>query len=121
MHLLIPTVQNNHFIIAFNTNLMFCLFPDIVPSLPEGWPQFRNRSWRRRSCELVKSTSSCVRKAVSHLHQLQDLIDSFYFTGPPDEEERFSKQRSSVVSGNLAFSLFHQTGCALLTHVVEWC
>ncbi|KAL9979922.1 hypothetical protein ACROYT_G008441 [Oculina patagonica] len=71
---------------------------DIVPSLPEGWPQFQNRLWRRRSCELVKSTSSCVRKAVSHLHQLQDLIDSFYMTGPPDEEERFSKQRSSLAS-----------------------
>ncbi|XP_020616099.1 coiled-coil domain-containing protein 178-like [Orbicella faveolata] len=71
---------------------------DIVPSLPEGWPQFRNRSWRRRSCELVKSTSSCVRKAVSHLYQLQDLIDSFYMTEFLEEEERFSKQRSSMTS-----------------------
>lgn len=71
---------------------------DIVPFLPEGWPQFKNRPWRRRSCELIKSTSSCVRKAVSHLYQLQDLIDSFYMTGFSEEEERFSKQRSSVAS-----------------------
>ena len=87
-----------------NTDLSFDLlhFPDIVPSLPEGWPQFRNRLWRRRSCDLVKSTSSCVRKAVSHLYQLQDLIDSFYMTGFPEEEERFSKQRSSLASGELA-------------------
>lgn len=70
---------------------------DIVPSLPEGWPQFRNRSWRRRSCELVKSTSSCVRKAVSHLHKLQDLIDAFYMTDLPDEKGKNGKQRSSVV------------------------
>lgn len=71
---------------------------DIVPSLPEGWPQFRNRLWRRRSCELVKSTSSCVRKAVSHLHQLEDLVDLFYKIEHFDEDGRFSKQRSSVVS-----------------------
>lgn len=71
---------------------------DIVPSLPEGWPQFRNRPWRRRSCELIKSTSSCVRKAISHLYQLQDFIDSFYMPGFPEEEERFSKQRSSLAS-----------------------
>ncbi|RMX48295.1 hypothetical protein pdam_00014726 [Pocillopora damicornis] len=70
---------------------------DIVPSLPEGWPQFRNRSWRRRSCELVKSTSSCVRKAVSHLHKLQDLIDAFYMTDLPDEKGKNGRQRSSVV------------------------
>ncbi|KAJ7387735.1 hypothetical protein OS493_001078 [Desmophyllum pertusum] len=82
----------------YKDNLLEQEGTDIVPSLPEGWPQFRNRSWRRRSCELVKSTSSCVRKAVSHLHQLQDLIDLFCTTGLPDEEERFSKQRSSVAS-----------------------
>lgn len=75
--------------------------PDIVPSLPEGWPQFRNRSWRRKSCELVKSTSSCVRKAVSHLHKLQDLIDAFYMTDLPDEKGKNGRQRSSVVLGNL--------------------
>ena len=75
-------------------------FPDIVPSLPEGWPQFKNRLWRRRSCELVKSTSSCVRKAVSHLHQLQDLVDLCYKTENFDEDERFSKHRSSGISGD---------------------
>lgn len=83
-------------------------FPDIVPSLPEGWPQFRNRPWRRRSCELIKSTSSCVRKAISHLYQLQDLIDSFYMTGFPEEEERFSKQRSSLASGREALIFMYE-------------
>lgn len=67
---------------------------DLFLSLPEGWPQFKNKTWRRRSCELVKSTSSCVRKAVSHLHQLQDLVDLFYKVENVDEDERFSKQRS---------------------------
>lgn len=71
----------------------------MVPSLPEGWPQLSNRLWRRRSCELVKSTSSCVRKAVSHLHQLQDLVDLFYKTETVEEDERFSKHRSSGISG----------------------
>lgn len=71
---------------------------DIVPCLPEGWPQFKSRLWRRRSCELVKSSSSCVRKAVSHLHQLQDLVDLFYKTEHFDEDERLSKQRFSAVS-----------------------
>lgn len=75
-------------------------FPDIVPSLPEGWPRFKNRLWRRRSCELVKSTSSCVRKAVSHLHQLQDLVDLCYKTESFDEDEKFSKHRSSGISGD---------------------
>ena len=76
-----------------------CSLPDIVPSLPEGWPQFKSRLWRRRSCELVKSSSSCVRKAVSHLHQLQDLVDLFYKTERFDEDERLSRQRFSAVSG----------------------
>jgi len=39
---------------------------------------------------------------VSHLYQLQDLIDSFYMTACPEGEERFSKQRSSMASGKLA-------------------
>ena len=73
---------------------------DTVIALPEGWPQFQNRPWRRRSCELVKSTSSCIRKAVSHLHQLQDLLDTFQKGDVPDDG-RFRKQRSSVTSGKL--------------------
>lgn len=39
---------------------------------------------------------------MSHLYQLQDLIDSFYVTACPEVEERFSKQRSSMASGKLA-------------------
>ena len=80
---------------------MTCSFSDLVPSLPEGWPQFKNRLWRRRSCELVKSTSSCVRKAVSHLHQLQDLIDLCYKSEHSDEDEKLNRHRSSGISGDI--------------------
>lgn len=71
---------------------------DLVLSLPDGWPQFKNRPWRRRSCELVQSTSSCVRKAVAHLHQLQDLVDLLHKTDNFEGEGRSSKRRSSSMS-----------------------
>ncbi|KAK2574373.1 Coiled-coil domain-containing protein 178 [Acropora cervicornis] len=71
---------------------------NLVLSLPDGWPQFKNRPWRRRSCELVQSTSSCVRKAVAHLHQLQDLVDLLHKTDNFEGEGRSSKRRSSSIS-----------------------
>jgi hypothetical protein len=64
------------------------LLLDIVPTLPEGWPDFKNKLWRRRSCELVKSTSTCVRKAVSHLHLLQNLLETYY---KPSSSEKYSR------------------------------
>lgn len=101
--------------IATFTILLYCLqliynvytfffFIDIVPALPEGWPEFKNKLWRRRSCELVKSTSSCVRKAVSHLHLLQNLLETYYKPACSDRanisrESKFKSRSETIVTG----------------------
>ena len=102
----------NVHILQLNENVFVILiyYSDVVPALPEGWPAFRNRLWRRRSCELVKSTSSCVRKAVSHLHHLQNLLDSScmrYQSSPTEKPSRneFLQEKSSMTSdGTLSLS-----------------
>ena len=94
-----PWSLYNHVNVNITKNLFhFC--SDEVPALFEGWPNFKNRPWRRRSCELVKSSSSCVRKAVSHLHLLQDVLDTFYKSVVFETSESLrSKTRLSLASG----------------------
>ena len=48
----------------------------------------------------MKSSSSCVRKAVSHLHLLQDVLDTFYKSVVFETSESLrSKTRLSLASG----------------------
>ena len=104
-YVLAKVFENKSFVsgvdVFINISYFLFLFLDLVLSLPDGWPQFKNRPWRRRSCELVQSTSSCVRKAVAHLHQLQDLVDLLHKTDNFEGEGRSSKRRSSSISGML--------------------
>ncbi|XP_033736853.1 coiled-coil domain-containing protein 178-like [Pecten maximus] len=50
---------------------------DKVYPLPENWPKIQ-KLLRRKSCELVHTTSPCVKKAVSHLELIQNIIEEWF-------------------------------------------
>lgn len=48
---------------------------DQIGPLPEDWDiKFYNKEHRRRSCELSKSRSPCIRKVLEHLQQLESKL-----------------------------------------------
>ncbi|RDD47773.1 Coiled-coil domain-containing protein 178 [Trichoplax sp. H2] len=48
---------------------------DQIGPLPEDWAiKFYNKEHRRRSCELSKSKSPCIRKVIEHLQQLESKL-----------------------------------------------
>ncbi|OWF35535.1 coiled-coil domain-containing protein 178-like isoform X2 [Mizuhopecten yessoensis] len=63
---------------------------DKVYPLPENWPNIQ-QLLRRKSCELVHTTSPCVKKAVSHLELIQNIIEEWF-----REREEETKSRASV-------------------------
>ncbi|XP_060070324.1 coiled-coil domain-containing protein 178-like [Ylistrum balloti] len=63
---------------------------DKVFPLPENWPKIR-KLLRRKSCELVQTTSPCVKKAVSHLELIQNIIEEWF-----REREEENRSRASM-------------------------
>ncbi|XP_046357907.2 coiled-coil domain-containing protein 178-like [Haliotis rufescens] len=70
---------------------------DKVYPLPSNWPKIPQLA-RRRSCELTRSTEPCVKKAVSHLELVQNIIDEWFKKAEEDVKSRTSSRRESIVS-----------------------
>ena len=70
---------------------------DTVCALRPNWPKIPEIS-RRRSCELIKSSTPCVRKAVSHLELIQNVIDDWFRTSEGGSATRGTSSRESLKS-----------------------
>lgn len=68
---------------------------DKVYPLPENWPKIQ-QLLRRKSCELVLTTSPCVKKAVSHLELIQNIIEEWF--REREEETKSSASLHEVAS-----------------------
>ena len=53
------------------------ILADKVYPLPENWPRIK-QLLRPMSCSLSASRMPCVRKAVSHLELIQNIIDEWF-------------------------------------------
>ncbi|XP_046576697.1 coiled-coil domain-containing protein 178-like [Haliotis rubra] len=70
---------------------------DKVYPLPSNWPKIPQLA-RRRSCELTGSTEPCVKKAVSHLELVQNIIDEWFKKSEEEVKSKLSSRRDSIVS-----------------------
>jgi hypothetical protein len=75
-------------------DLYFVFVVDKVYPLPENWPKIP-QIFRRKSCELTKATSPCVKKAVSHLELIQNIIEEWF----KEREEEMKSRPCSVKPG----------------------
>ncbi|KAK7100124.1 coiled-coil domain-containing protein 178-like [Littorina saxatilis] len=69
---------------------------DEVYPLPENWPRIKQLS-RPMSCALSKSRMPCVRKAVSHMELIQNIIEE-WFKRTVEEIKSRSSTRCSTAS-----------------------
>lgn len=73
--------------------VIFDLLPDKVFCLPEDWPWIKQLS-RPMSCMLTTSRLPCVKKAVSHLELIQNVIDDWFKNREDMVGSHFSKKES---------------------------
>lgn len=66
---------------------------DKVYPLPENWPKVQ-QLLRRKSCELVQTTSPCVKKAVSHLELIQNIIEEWFRERDDESRSQTSLHRA---------------------------
>ncbi|XP_052059765.1 coiled-coil domain-containing protein 178-like isoform X2 [Mytilus californianus] len=76
---------------------------DKVYPLPENWPKIP-QIFRRKSCELTKATSPCVKKAVSHLELIQNIIEEWFRERDEEQKSRPSSVRPVASKKQLRFS-----------------
>ncbi|XP_005098448.1 coiled-coil domain-containing protein 178 [Aplysia californica] len=69
---------------------------DKVYPLPENWPKISLLKLRPRSCELSLSRMPCVKKAVSHIELIQNIIDEWFKRLTEDIKSRASSRHSSA-------------------------
>jgi len=69
---------------------------DIVYPLPENWPKIDRLKNRPKSCELSLSRVPCVKKAVSHIELIQNIIDEWFKRLTDDFKSRASSRHSSA-------------------------
>ncbi|XP_041357079.1 coiled-coil domain-containing protein 178-like [Gigantopelta aegis] len=70
---------------------------DTICALPDNWPKIPEIA-RRRSCELIKSSTPCVKKAVSHLELIQNVIDDSFKKANEGTVSRISNSQESLKS-----------------------
>lgn len=78
----------------------FDLLPDKVFCLPEDWPWIKQLS-RPMSCMLTTSRLPCVKKAVSHLELIQNVIDDWFKNREDMVGSQFSKKESPTSASAL--------------------
>ncbi|VDH89052.1 Hypothetical predicted protein [Mytilus galloprovincialis] len=76
---------------------------DKVYPLPEDWPKIP-QIFRRKSCELTKATSPCVKKAVSHLELIQNIIEEWFRERDEEQKSRPCSVRPVASKKQLRFS-----------------
>lgn len=76
---------------------------DKVYPLPENWPKIP-QIFRRKSCELTKATSPCVKKAVSHLELIQNIIEEWFKEKEDEMKSRPPSVRPVASRKQLRFS-----------------
>ncbi|XP_076463347.1 coiled-coil domain-containing protein 178-like [Babylonia areolata] len=74
---------------------------DKVYPLPENWPRIKQLQ-RPMSCALSVSRMPCVRKAVSHLELIQNIIDEWFRRTVEEVKSRSSTRCSSSLSVQVA-------------------
>ncbi|GFS13551.1 coiled-coil domain-containing protein 178-like isoform X2 [Elysia marginata] len=67
---------------------------DKVYPLPENWPKIP-QIFRPRSCELTQCRTPCVKKAISHIELIQNIIDEWFKRATQDLKSRASSRHSS--------------------------
>ena len=81
---------------------------DKVYPLPENWPKIP-QIFRRKSCELTKATSPCVKKAVSHLELIQNIIEEWFKEREEEMKSRPCSVKPVPTKKQLRFSSTNET------------
>ncbi|RUS92112.1 hypothetical protein EGW08_000136 [Elysia chlorotica] len=93
---------------------------DKIYPLPENWPKIP-QIHRPRSCELSHCRTPCVKKAISHIELIQNIIDEWFKRATQDLKSRASSCHSSpkVLKKQLRFQenlLEPETSARLSAH-----
>lgn len=64
--------------------------------MPENWPKIKQLKDRPKSCELSNSRTPCVKKAVSHIELIQNIIDEWFKRASEEAKSRASTAHSTA-------------------------